>query len=243
LSLIFKISIHICELFYTKLILPINFPLHQQDKGEIKMKLKRLIIMPLVALVFSTINVLPAYAALGDDWDATASGLTESIFQWQSSKISSNGSTQVAVGDNSIFVSTDSGNTWTNKYTPAEKSIFDVELSDDGSTIIAMTRDSISGIGAQSTFFVSKDSGETWSEKNPIGNGFQLLDFALSGDGNKIFTVSTYGRFYSSLDSGDTWSEPTFPTDLTDSYAALMLTYYPNMEVRGHDRWKSIDIS
>ena len=162
------------------------------------MKLKRLIILPLVALIFSTINVLPAYAALGDDWDATASGLRESILQWQSSKISSNGLVQAAVGNNSIYVSTDSGNTWTNKYTPAERGIFDVELSDDGSTIIAMTRNYFSGIGYQSTFFVSKDSGETWSEKNPIGNGFELLDFALSGDGNKIFTVSNYGRFYSS---------------------------------------------
>ena len=96
------------------------------------MKLKRLIILPLVALIFSTINVLPAYAALGDDWDATASGLRESINVWKSSKISSNGSTQVAVVENSIYVSTDSGNTWTNKYTLTGKSIFDVELSDDG---------------------------------------------------------------------------------------------------------------
>jgi hypothetical protein len=37
-----EILIHICELFYTKLILPINFPLHQQDKGEIKNEVEKI---------------------------------------------------------------------------------------------------------------------------------------------------------------------------------------------------------
>jgi photosystem II stability/assembly factor-like uncharacterized protein len=211
--------------------------------GNEKVKLKRLIILPLIALIFSTINVLPAFAALGDDWDATASGLRENTPSWVASKISNNGTIQVAITYDSVYISSDTGNTWTNKLT-TDKYLDGLDISDDGSTIVLSY-----SAGANGSFLVSKDYGQTWTDSTPVGrsasnNAVSIPDFALSSDGNTIVAFTNDGRFFHSSDSGVTWSAPIYPTDVTDPYAMeISAAFYGMTTGQTHDRWKSIDIS
>jgi photosystem II stability/assembly factor-like uncharacterized protein len=248
LSLTFEFKFHICELLNTTSILLINFALHQQSLGNEKVKLKRLVILPLIALIFSTINVLPAFAALGDDWEATASGLRENTPYWRLNKVSSDGSIQVAA-DNDIYISTNFGNSWTKKFTPDEpQTLQDFEMSQDGSTIVALTINF--SRANESIFFVSTDFGDTWTEKSAFRAGFGFTDFAMSGDGTKIVAVSNQGigdgvgRFYYSLNSGDTWSESSStPTDLCSVDSSWRLCFYRPETGHLHEQWTAIDMS
>lgn len=200
-------------------------------------------ILPLITLIFSSINALPAFAALGDDWDATASGLRENTPSWVASKISNNGTIQVAITYDSVYISSDTGNTWTNKLT-TDKYLDGLDLSSDGSTIVLSY-----SAGANGSFLVSKDYGQTWTDSTPVGrsssnNDVAILDFALSSDGNTIVAFTNDGRFFHSSDSGVAWSAPIFPTDVTDP-SAMAVSAATNGMFSGqdHDRWKSIDIS
>jgi photosystem II stability/assembly factor-like uncharacterized protein len=165
-----------------------------------------------MALIFSTINVLPAFAALGDDWEGNASGLRESTSLWRGSEISSDGHIQGFFDDLDLYISTDFGASWTKKFTVPYtfRVLTDLEISQDGSTIVALTNGLFTALTP--IFYVSTDFGNTWIEKTgpaDIGNGF--TQFALSADGLKLVTISNQtdasGRVFYSLNSGNTWNE------------------------------------
>ena len=199
--------------------------------------LKQIMILPAFALLISSLSIIPSFAALGDDWQATASGLTESAKYWRESRISTDGSSQVAIDANSVYVSRDYGISWSLKYTSID-SLFDLDSSDDGSTIVISYQNPGNGI-----LLISKDYGQNWTTSTPLGlrpipgsGDFYLEDFAVSTDGNKIFTVTSDGRFFYSLNTGLDWSLPTYPTAITDQT--------PNgTGFQIHDKWRSIDIS
>ena len=185
-----------------------------------------------MALIFSTINVLPAFAALGDDWEGNASGLRESTSQWRGSEISSDGHIQGFFDDLDLYISTDFGASWTKKFTVPYtfRVLTDLEISQDGSTIVALTNGSWTALTP--LFYISTDFGNTWIEKTgpaDVGGGF--TQFALSADGLKLVSISNQidasGRVFYSLNSGDTWYESSSrPADENLS-----------------GQWRSIDIS
>ena len=140
--------------------------------------------MPLFALIFSTINVLPAYAALGDglgeNWEATASGSEEMTRRWTSTAISSDGTFQVAINvDNSIYSSSDSGNTWAKKYDAS--SVNGLSISGNGSTIVTF-RGGVGGPSGGSPLLISKDYGQTWADTAVIAtarcSGYNTVGFS-----------------------------------------------------------------
>jgi photosystem II stability/assembly factor-like uncharacterized protein len=114
---------------------------------------------------------------------------------WNSIAISDDGTKQTAVitGDY-IYVSTDSGNTWTAKATDSIRTWYTVAMSSDGTKQTAIEN------GGQ--IYVSTDSGNTWDPKDSNREWYSV---AMSSDGTKQTAVENGGQIYVSTDSGNTW--------------------------------------
>jgi len=103
-----------------------------------------------------------------------------------------------------VYVSTDSGTTWSAKTSMGMAVRQRVAVSGDGTKMyVAQT----SGI-----YYVSTDNGNNWSGSAALGfSTDSWKGFAVSTDGSKMFAstfVSGHGyRLFTSLDSGTTWTE------------------------------------
>jgi photosystem II stability/assembly factor-like uncharacterized protein len=91
-----------------------------------------------------------------------------------------------------IYVSTDSGNTWTAK--ESDRRWLSVAMSADG-IIQAAVLD-------YGQIYVSTDSGNTWTAK---GSDRRWRSVAMAADGTKQTAVVFEGQIYVSTDSGNTW--------------------------------------
>ena len=109
--------------------------------------------------------------------------------------MSADGTKQTAVvRPGQIYVSRDSGNTWTAKESRRNWSL--VAMSADGTKQTAVAH------GGQ--IYVSTDSGNTWTAKE---SNRTWLSVAMSADGIKqTAVVYNNGQIYVSTDSGNTWT-------------------------------------
>lgn len=164
------------------------------------MKFKKLIIVPILTLLFSTINVIPAFAALGDNWEGNASGLGEE-FAWNDIEASNNGQylyANKAAGNPKLFKSMDYGNTWSDITPPGYTSQLNrtIAVSADGKKIVTVNNpntnteeffaqciltDEPDEELCNAKVLISNNYGETWESKSI--DGISIESLAISGDG------------------------------------------------------------
>ena len=147
----------------------------------------------------------------GDTWtDVTPfNGATKTIGPWRSVAVSSDGTKVLAARDSSsLYLSTDSGTSWTAVQSVASGMWSGAEMSGNGQLMLATVDD---GNEADNGAWVSRDSGVTWSRTLALS---ALVDAAVSRDGSTM-AVARYPRdsdpsaVYVSRDGGATWvAEP-----------------------------------
>ena len=111
-----------------------------------------------------------------------------------------------AAKDNSIWLSSDSGRTWS-KSNSGIKNWKAITCDDDGEIIYAVEED-----GKIYKGVAEKEEGEIkrweWSAVYPSGNGKKKWSsITCSDDGTKVFATVKQGKIYKSLDNGTSWSE------------------------------------
>ena len=98
-----------------------------------------------------------------------------------------------------IYVSADSGATWTRRWAPAPAADWQkVAISGDGRTLIVVGQNNAGVV-------ISRDGGVSWAVPASFPNAAGAIDAAFSTDGAKLVVV-TYGYIYTSADAGETWS-------------------------------------
>jgi serine/threonine protein kinase len=139
---------------------------------------------------------------------------------WSGAASSADGTKLVAVGNgwaegSYIFVSRDSGETWSKRMTDRLRRWSSVASSADGSRLVAVD----AGFGAGGQIYTSADSGESWTprESNRVWSAV-----TISTDGQKLAaTVGSHlppevsgahiDAIYTSQDFGETWQPREMP--------------------------------
>jgi len=134
---------------------------------------------------------------------------------------------KLAVATGNIYVSSNSGITWSLGYTS----------NDYMTTFVSMTSSAdgtkLAAIKSEVGVFISSDSGLTWSLSNNIDmSGKTLSSITSSSDGTKIYVLSSfrnvssnYGKtIYVSLDSGLTWSTISTPDNSSATYKSIAIS-------------------
>ena len=128
------------------------------------------------------------------EWTQTAY-----IQSWQSISISLDGSVMAAVaysiytGLAPMFVSIDSGNTWTQVGATNPQIWSSICMSSSGTVIAA---------ACEGYIFVSTDTGQTWSQ---TASWQEWESISCSSDGSVIAAAVDPGYIFVSINSGDTW--------------------------------------
>ena len=120
----------------------------------------------------------------------------------------------ITTGGGYIYMSADSGATWTQQTGP-QRSWTSVASSSDGTKLVAMTNDGFTG----GYIYTSSDSGVTWTQTTaPLqpwwsvassSDGTKLVAAADDGDCESCSGIGGY--IYMSADSGATWTQTTAP--------------------------------
>jgi Tfp pilus assembly protein FimT len=116
-----------------------------------------------------------------------------------------------------IYVSTNSGATWTQASAPTNYYWYAVASSADGSKLVAVapfdtsvapfdTSNNLTG-----RIYTSTNFGMTWASNN--APGFFWSSVASSADGNKLVAAVWYGPVCTSTNSGATWMQTSAPTN------------------------------
>lgn len=107
---------------------------------------------------------------------------------WRKLAISADGTRAAGiVGGNQVFVSSNTGNTWTSKFTaPAGVTLFLLEMSSTGKNIIAASIQRL---------YVSNDFGETWALKYSPASEV-ITDVKISQDGTHGSATLTTEKIY-----------------------------------------------
>lgn len=151
----------------------------------------------------------------GDNWsDVTPrAGASKIEADWRSVAVSSNGDVMVAGGDNMpLYVSTNSGATWTSKTSVNSGAWTSIKLSGSGQVMVATLYD---GDANDNGVWVSADSGGTWV-RTLESEG--MVASSVSRDGSTIAVARyrgevTSGAIYVSRDAGATWEAEPAPDD------------------------------
>jgi photosystem II stability/assembly factor-like uncharacterized protein len=118
---------------------------------------------------------------------------------WRSMDVSADGQRLVGVvGGGSIYTSTDSGISWTERKSAGQRQWETVASSDDGMTLIA---------GGYGFLYTSSDGGETWAQRTAAD--YQSDGTVVSSaDGTKVMWASRNEAFlFTSQDGGDSWTK------------------------------------
>lgn len=113
-----------------------------------------------------------------------------------------------------IYVSTDSGQNWTNRNPATSHKWFSVSCSADGSKMAA-----IGQVAPYTSFSVwlSSNGGETWTETSLAASSY-WKDVEISADGTKIVAVSNFDN--NGLDYGSIWTSENFGASWTQRTSA-----------------------
>lgn len=107
--------------------------------------------------------------------------------KWNYVKMSADGTKIVATASlgSSVYVSLDSGTTWSERALPTTKIISAIAMSASGLKIIAFCN--------FGSIFTSLDSGGTWSENSSFGTAYNWTSIFLSADGSKALALGRDG--------------------------------------------------
>jgi hypothetical protein len=118
---------------------------------------------------------------------------------WSSLASSADGTKLVAgVNNGFIYISGDSGATWTPRLADANRNWFSVASSSDGTKLVAVVWDG--------QIYTSQDSGLNWTLQAASPNQ-HWYSVSCSSDGTKIVAVVESGFIYTSTDSGTNWTQ------------------------------------
>ncbi|KKL83359.1 hypothetical protein LCGC14_1975550, partial [marine sediment metagenome] len=127
---------------------------------------------------------------------------------WKAFASSSDGVNLIGAGTldaRGIWVSSDSGVTWTDKTPSADVSWDRVASDSDGSHLMAAGKE---WGGSDEFLFLSATSGASWTRVTPAGGGGGAWDaIASNSDGSQLVAAENSGRVYVSIDTGATWAE------------------------------------
>lgn len=112
-----------------------------------------------------------------------------------------------------LMVSRDNGQTWAQADIDSDSTIFDLAISENGSTIVST--------GLRAKTFRSSDKGQTWQELQPNIN-FSLAGANISVSG-EIVLVGAGGSVAYSSNNGDRFNQYTLPSRVSLS-ASLQLS-------------------
>jgi photosystem II stability/assembly factor-like uncharacterized protein len=156
------------------------------------------------------------YRSLDSGANWTASAPTN---YWSSVACSADGSRWVAASvaqtwtnqSGRIYVSADSGATWTTTSAPADL-WSSAAVSADGTKLVAAARTFSSQIVGSGRIYLSTDSGSSWKLSGATSNNW--ISVACSASGTKLVAVASLenggdGLIYTSSDSGATWNSVT----------------------------------
>jgi hypothetical protein len=117
---------------------------------------------------------------------------------------SSDGTILAAAAAGGIYISTNSGATWTLTSTPMEEWSA-IACSTNGAKLVAMAA---TYWPYQGGIFTSVNSGATWTQRPPTYTpaGFDFISVASSSDGNRLAAVGPDTGLYLSMNSGGNWT-------------------------------------
>jgi hypothetical protein len=120
---------------------------------------------------------------------------------WRSIAMTEDGTKIVAGATSGIWVSSDSGASWTQRNSTSN--INSVKLSSDGTKIYATYRG-----WASSQVLISNDFGLSWSTSRPTGyECWDACALDISSDGTKIYLINYGAGVYVSSNSGTSWTQ------------------------------------
>ena len=140
--------------------------------------------------------------SVGQSWTASGPGTAD----WSAIACSADGTKiAAAISGGYIYVSTNSGSTWTNQSGNSGAAYWSALASSaDGTHLIAAA--GYSPYASQSgDLYVSSNSGVTWTAETVPGSAAWSC-VACSADGTKIAAASSGGYIYTSTNSGSTWT-------------------------------------
>jgi hypothetical protein len=141
----------------------------------------------------------------GKNWNINN---TMGSHQWSCSVVFSSDSSRIIAGTpSSLYISTNLGNTWTQRQPDTSRRWSNVACSSDGTKILA---------ASGTTIYRSTDGGETWIKRNTNVGGTGL---ACSSDGTFVISCKNTNYIYISTDSGETWS--TKVTNITRKWSSV----------------------
>jgi len=135
-------------------------------------------------------------SSIGQSW-----GTNGPPASWTSVAASASGTKIAAtINGNQIYVSTNSGVTWTGHASGLNWS--DVAVSADGTKMAATVGNNT---GTSGYIYTSTDSGTTWNQQSG-SNSRQWISIASSADGTKLVAAVYGGYLYVSTNSGTNWA-------------------------------------
>ena len=163
-------------------------------------KVKNFLRPLIVVTILSSQLAFQGIAGAATTSTLTTTELNSPSLDWRSIAISSDGTKIVAASTGAIYVSSDSGTTWTSKY--SGPNFNSVAISGDGNKIVATNR------GNQNSYiYTSTNFGTSWTTSRPSGyECWNSCKIEMSTDGTRIYLTNYDNGIYVSSDSGVNWT-------------------------------------
>jgi len=140
----------------------------------------------------------------GESWTPTSSPLGANTSYCSVSCSGDASKIIVATYGGPVYLSTNSGNSWTTISTAGMSGYGTVRCSPNGSTMYAVFQ----GAGV----FVSTNSGSSWTSTSLSTIGLAWVSVACSSDGTTAVVVSYNGGVYTTSTSGESWTKTPIPS-------------------------------
>ncbi|MEY2778349.1 MAG: hypothetical protein RL008_445 [Actinomycetota bacterium] len=197
-------------------------------------KVKNLLRPIIVLTILSSQLAFQGIADAATTSTLTTTELNSPSLDWRSIAISSDGTKIVAASTGAIYVSSDSGTTWTSRY--SGPNFNSVAISGDGNKIMATNR------GNQNSYiYTSTNFGTSWTTSRPSGyECWNLCKIEMSTDGTRIYLTNYDNGIYVSSDSGVNWTR-TSTSQYFNTFSASSDGQYAVAAQDGGHIYKSSD--
>jgi hypothetical protein len=143
---------------------------------------------------------------------------------WQSIAVSADGTEYAGIVDNSVWVSTNSGVSWSsNNIVPTTSPLGILAMSADGKKLVAAT--GITTVGS-SFIYTSTNSGVTWVQTSAPNKHWSSI--ACSADGNIIAAVASAtppsGSVYISTNAGSIWTQANTNSPASNNWNTVTIS-------------------